>query len=170
MEAQNPCGSRAEVSEVLVVSHDVVGATMAGPGIRYYHLAETLAHDLPVTLAIPAQSPQVNPGHGFALARYTPKDWPSLEGLVDQAEVVVLPSDLANEFPQLAQSRACVVIDGYDPLMVEWLALSPYLDCEPKHVHWAERARALTPQYLIGDFFLCASERQRDWWIRATRS
>ncbi len=41
---------------LLILSHDVVGSQMAGPGIRYYHLARVLARELPVTLAVPGHS------------------------------------------------------------------------------------------------------------------
>ncbi len=38
---------------VLIISHDIISAQMAGPGIRYYHLAEVLSHKFNVLLAIP---------------------------------------------------------------------------------------------------------------------
>ena len=31
--------------------------------------------------------------------------------------------------------------------------------------HWKIQMQRLTHQYLIGDFYICASERQRDWWL-----
>jgi glycosyltransferase involved in cell wall biosynthesis len=72
--------------------------------------------------------------------------------------------------PQLAASRACLVVDGYDPLMAEWLALSRKARNEPGQAedwrgYWHVRMGALAQQYQMGDYFMCASERQRDWWL-----
>jgi hypothetical protein len=63
----------------------------------------------------------------------------------------------------LGQSQIPLVVDGYDPLFAEWLELNRHRpDFEAQ---WAIRLRDLTHQYLVGDFFICASERQRDWWL-----
>jgi glycosyltransferase involved in cell wall biosynthesis len=163
----------------LIISHDVVGANMAGPGIRYYHLARVLAKHVPTMLAAPlpeepgaAQSSQQVAGseYPFALTSYRRGEWETLAEQVAQAEVCLFPSDVADELPQLADSRACLVVDGYDPLMAEWLALSRNAGREERQaeqwrVDWHVRREALARQYRIGDFFICASERQRDWWL-----
>jgi hypothetical protein len=49
-----------------------------------------------------------------------------------------------------------LVIDGYDPFLAEILSLKGDTD---------GLQAALTQAYLAGDFFICASERQRDWWL-----
>ena len=139
---------------------------MAGPGIRYYHLARVLAQHVPTTLATPAQGdarPQA--AQPFAQASYARRRWESIAPLVEQADVCLFPSDIADEFPQLAQSRACLVVDGYDPLMAEWLALSASAPAAERRAGWRARMLALARQHQIGDFYVCASERQRDWWL-----
>lgn len=160
---------------LLIISHDVVGAAMAGPGIRYYHLARVLAKHVPTTLAAPVvqdELGQAQPagGYPFSLANYHRRRWETLAKQVAQADVCLFPSDVADEMPQLAASRACLVVDGYDPLMAEWLALSRNARREPGQteqwrVNWQVRMGALARQYQVGDFFVCASERQRDWWL-----
>lgn len=150
---------------VLFISQDIVGEVMAGPGIRYYHLARTLARDANVVLAVPHESSSVIQGQEFDLVRYTRHDWDSLESQVCTAEIVVCPSDIVSDFPQLGQNSTFLVIDGYDPLLAEWLALSRDVDVETQNVHWWQRMCRLNQQYLAGDFFICASERQRDWWL-----
>jgi glycosyltransferase involved in cell wall biosynthesis len=194
----------AQAPRLLIISHDVVGATMAGPGIRYYHLARVLSRHVPTTLAIPLEDGHAanDPGRPdpgahtdpFAVTHYRRRQWDTLEAAVAAADVILLPSDVAGELSQLASARACLVIDGYDPLMAEWLALgrrarldatsldatSPAAtspdatlpDAAPTpsvaahwRAYWTERMRALSRQYQIGDFFICASERQRDWWL-----
>ena len=62
---------------ILLISHDVVGDSMAGPGIRYLTLARVLARHVPLTFAIPNAVPaevehvrevkvHVNPGEAPA--------------------------------------------------------------------------------------------------------
>jgi glycosyltransferase involved in cell wall biosynthesis len=150
---------------VLLISQDIVGDTMAGPGIRYYHLARTLARHVDVVLAVPHESSSAVNSPGFAVVRYIRQDWTSLEGQISSAEIIVCPSDIASDFPQIAQGDACLVIDGYDPLLAEWLALSSRADLETQAVRWLQRMRELNRQYVVGDYFICSSERQRDWWL-----
>lgn len=153
----NPSG------HVVLVSHDLVGPKMAGPGIRYYHLARVLAREFQVVLAVPGE---LSPDSGdvpFQMRPYQRGQWNTLAPLVDGARVVIFPSDSASEFTELAHSQTPLVVDGYDPLFAEWLELNQHRpDFEST---WALRLRDLTHQYLVGDFFVCASERQRDWWL-----
>src|SRR5689334_22791123 len=101
---------------LLILSHDVVGSQMAGPGIRYYHLARVLARELPVTLAVPGHSTNNLNLPGVTLATYQAEDWATLAPLVAQATVALLPSDLAARFPQWATVACALVIDGYNPI------------------------------------------------------
>ena len=152
-------------TDVLIISHDVVGKQMAGPGIRYYHLARVLSREFNVTLAVPHEQALELTDVGFQTGCYKRGDWGSIMGLVDKARVVIMPSDIASDFPQLSQIQTPLVIDGYDPLLAEWLFLHQSMPITEQHFHWKRRMRELTQQYLMGDFFLCASERQRDWWL-----
>ena len=98
------------------------------------HLARVLAKHVPTTLAAPfedeaGQSAQLaaqtaGAEFPFAVTTYRRGQWETLAAQVAQADVCLFPSDVADELPQLAESRACLVVDGYDPLMAEWLALS----------------------------------------------
>jgi len=152
------------MTRILLISHDVVGQNMAGPGIRYYHLARILANYVDTTLAIPNESPAQLPACDFAVVRYTRGQWATIAAQVQASDVCLFPSDIAGDFPALGESQACLVVDGYDPLLVEWLAL--HVDRQPvQQPKWQQRMIHLNRQYLIGDFYICASERQRDWWL-----
>lgn len=155
----------SSTNRVLVISHDVVGQQMAGPGIRYYHLARVLADEFETILAIPDSSDGQLSTTEFEVVRYNLNDWQTLEPTALTVQVIIFPSDITNIFPKLNQLNIPLVIDGYDPLLVEWLALHNHLPPEEYLPHWDNRMADLGKQYLAGDFFICASERQRDWWI-----
>ncbi len=155
------------MTRVLFVSHDVIGPSMAGPGIRYVHLARALARALGadgrVTLAAPDDSSFSTPELVFH--RYARRDWLSLRAAALASDVIVAPSDIASDLPQLADCAAAIVIDGYDPLMSEWLALQAHHPLDHQMTWWADRQLQLKLQLWLGDRFICASERQRDWWL-----
>jgi glycosyltransferase involved in cell wall biosynthesis len=152
------------LSRVLIASTDVVGAAMAGPGLRAWHLAHTLAARHTVTLAVPGGSDISDPS--FALAPYAPSSG-DLRPLLAQADVVLGQGFVFETCPELLQHELPLAVDLYDPLIVEsldqWAALP------------AERAAALHARFLRlseallrrGDFFLCANARQRDYWLGA---
>lgn len=150
-----------EQSPVLIISHDIVGPKMAGPGIRYWELARVLAHTLPVVLATPnaAQIPDV----GVRVWSYQPGVWESIAAVVETAATIVLCGDVLAWFPQLVQCGKPLVIDGYDPHPLETLAL--FAGTPEQAQRHQERERILQMQCRAGDFFICASERQRDWWL-----
>ena len=149
-------------ASLLIVSHEQIGPQMAGPGIRYYQMARVIGAHLPVTLAAPQGS---QPVAGVTMAFYEDGHWPSLRPLVAQATTVLLPSDLARLFPELAKSDAVIIIDGYNPLLAEWLATYAAGAAADLRERWADRMRAALPALIMGDLYLCASERQRDWWL-----
>lgn len=154
---------------ILLISQDVVGVSMAGPGIRYFHMARVLSQHGDVRLAFPhpdpllaqemirEQLPHVTP------ILYQPGDWQPILAQLADVDVAIFPSDVASLCPGLADSALALVVDGYDPLLAEWLAME--VDSPNIHHWWPDRMRALVPQYLLGDFFICASERQRSWLL-----
>lgn len=141
---------------VLVVSHDVVGAQMAGPGIRYYHLARVLAREFPTILAVPVGS-TLRASSDFSVIVYNSGRDANLEDAMRNARVVVAPALWVAQAPSLTEADAPLVVDGYDPYVAETLVLHP--DAV------VQQQADLTQAYLAGDFFICASERQRDWWL-----
>ncbi len=149
--------------KLLILSHERIGPKMAGPGIRYHALASVMSSRLPVCLATPAGSALPDNTAPFDTLLFEPGRWDSIESAAREASIILMPGDMAWHFPQLAECTAWLVIDGYDPLMPEWLAT--YADATDAGAAWAARMSQLQAQYLAGDFYICASERQRDWWL-----
>jgi glycosyltransferase involved in cell wall biosynthesis len=128
---------------------------MTGPGIRYYQLARVLSREFPVTLAMPSGS-DLAPSQNHAILPYHNGQDAALEQPIRHARAILVPAVSFTSVPFLAQTSAPLIIDGYDPFVAETFLVM---------ADTAAQQVALTQAYLAGDFFICASERQRDWWL-----
>jgi glycosyltransferase involved in cell wall biosynthesis len=155
----------ALVTRVLLVSNGPVGATMAGPGIRYRQFALQLADRFDVTLVIPNEPEEKLPGVRQLRARdYSHARFKQLARSYD---VVVAQQLSVGAMQALARSRTRVVYDLYDPLLFERLG---YHTGGKSSAAYAEPlARAVNQKQLLalqtGSAFICASDRQRDLWL-----
>jgi glycosyltransferase involved in cell wall biosynthesis len=148
-----------------MISHDLVGPRMAGPGMRYWELAQVLARHCPVTLAAPEGSRSLDPSSAVRVAPYPRQDAGRMRQLVEQAEVVVAPGDTLVEFPFLLSVDKYKVMDGYDPHTFESLAWNEGQALAGRLNSHRGRLEIVNAQCAVGDFFLCASERQRMLWL-----
>jgi len=152
-------------ASVLMISHDLVGPQMAGPGMRYWELSQVLARHCSVVLAAPEGSSAPGADAAVSLQVYLRGHADSLRPLVDSAQVIVAPGDVLLEFPFLLDVDAYLVMDGYDPHTFESLAWNEGLALDSRLATQGERLRVLAMQCGVGDFFICASERQRMLWL-----
>ena len=149
------------MSRVLVITSDYVQKRMAGPAIRAVELSRQLnaaGHD--VTLAIPNET-DLDP-EPFQMARY---DYDILSGLVRGQDVVLFQGWALESFPFLRDSVARLVVDLYGPFLLELLVTRQH---DPHPDRLADPAGTLlvtNEQIRRGDYFICASEKQRDYWL-----
>jgi GT2 family glycosyltransferase/glycosyltransferase involved in cell wall biosynthesis len=149
--------------KLLIISHDVIDEKMAGPGMRYLEMGKALSDDIQVTIAVPSQTdldlPEVD------LKEYQDIKPGSLNKLVDESDVVLISSYLVERFPFLWSTQTRVVVDLYDPFVLE--NLHYYLDEAPANQDYLNQQSVdITNKLaLIGDFFICGNERQRDYWL-----
>ncbi len=149
------------MTDILVLANEHVNRRMAGPSIRSFEFARVLSADgHRVTLASPF--PSDLPPQEFVVTTY---DASSLPGLVAQHQVVVLQGWVMDRFPLLRQARARLVIDLYDPFPLEVLILYAREAMEMRLAAQRHAIRAVTDQIRDGDLLLCASEKQRDYWL-----
>lgn len=155
---------------VLLISHDLVGPRMAGPGMRYWELARVLARHGPVMLAAPEGSclptaQDQGEAVSLRLVQYARYDAERMRELAQSAEVIVAPGDSCVEFPFLLSCDKYLVMDGYDPHTFESLAWNEALPMEERLDSHQGRLRILEMQCAVGDLFVCAGERQRMLWL-----
>jgi glycosyltransferase involved in cell wall biosynthesis len=150
---------------LLIISPDSVNSNMGGVGIRYWELARQLAPVAEVTLAVPNQSDLT--AETFAIRRYQEGRSETLEPLAAAADVVLLAGFTIYHNPFLRDVSQYLVIDLYDPMILENLErFAGRLPAERNSLHQLGVA-TFNELFSRGDFFICASEKQRDYWLGA---
>jgi GT2 family glycosyltransferase len=150
-------------SKLLIISHDTIGAKMAGPAIRYWELARVLSQHYDVTLAAPGTPARED--EGFEIRGYKRMDAGSIAPLIEQADVILTFAYLLNELPILGTTGKPLILDLYDPYILENLETFRTLPDHEQNEKHAAFLAALNHQLGAGDFFVCASERQRHFWL-----
>ena len=150
-----------ERQRVLVVTPDIFTTRMAGPAIRAWQIAEALADRHVVTLASTASICEVTSPRFDVVA---PDDH-GLRRIAKDATVVVAQGFAMEGRPYLKAEDKVVIVDIYDPLHLEQLELFRDETAEKRRVTVREATRVLNEQLVRGDFFVCASSKQRDFWL-----
>jgi glycosyltransferase involved in cell wall biosynthesis len=151
------------MTQVLIVSHDVVGRRMAGPGIRYWELSRVLSRDFQVTLAVPGDTSISD--QEFDVLAY-PADQPStLDRRVREADVVLTYGYMLHEWPFLASMDTPWIADVYVPEPTEALAWHGTEGEGLRKQNYRRVFQTLEPLVQHADFYICANERQRDFWL-----
>jgi glycosyltransferase involved in cell wall biosynthesis len=154
------------MSRVLVVSQDYVRRAMAGPAIRSFELAHQLhLAGNEVTLATPVSTDIGK--QPFRVVTYDDIEPDGLRHIAPGHDVVVGMGWVFAHSPALRESGASLVVDLYDPFHLENLAAMALDQTPGRFADWEFVLGVLIEQIRVGDFFLCASERQRDLWIGA---
>ena len=133
---------------------------MPGPAIRAFELARALGKRMEVVLASTVSVEGAHPNADLRLAV-----GPELPRLVSEASVSFAPSSLVYMAEELRATSNPVAVDIYDPYHLENLEM-PGAAGPAEHDRSVTRlAGVLNTALRRGDFFTCASERQRDFWL-----
>ena len=150
--------------KVLVVANDHVGSRMAGPGIRSLRFATELAGEHDVTLVVPFATDITD--ERITIVQDDPWDARRMNERVRGFDVVVAQKLPVMTMRRLAGSRTVAIYDLYAPLAVEELAFqSREKRTRRAGAEWRLTAVTQDVSLLCGDAFICASERQRDFWL-----
>ncbi len=150
------------MTKVVLISNDVIGERMAGPGIRFWEFAKALKDDFQVHLAVPNKDHPA--GSGFVVSSYA-QDEGRLRELASAADAIVFQGFVLHNYPFIAELGIPLVVDVYDPFILENLRIHAHETMsERERIHGSDLA-VLNSQLWAGDFFLCASEKQRDFWL-----
>ena len=146
---------------VAIVIQDVIGPRLAGPAIRALAMGRALAaagHDVQVRSLHAADHPDplvVDGGLGG----------PAATGVARWADVIVVQGDVLGPCDALARGDGTLVCDLYDPVQMEGLARGAGSPLSDRFASTRHALGVLSTQLERGDLFLCASERQRLFWL-----
>jgi GT2 family glycosyltransferase/glycosyltransferase involved in cell wall biosynthesis len=153
---------------LLIISPDSVNMNMGGVGIRYWELANVLAKTTQVTLAVPNETALVP--QGFAIQTYKPGDEDTLKPLVSVADIILLSGFIVYHHPFLRDVSKFIIVDLYDPTVLENLERFSARPMDEQNGLHQLGVTAYNELFKLGDFFVCASEKQRDYWLGALSS
>ncbi len=146
---------------MVVVTDDVLTAKMAGPAIRAWHIADALAAQHEVVLATTSELCDVVSPR-FSVESAGGARFAELERWCD---VAIAQGYLLHNVPEFRGSEKIMLFDLYDPLHLEALVLTSGHSEPDRSVNVANTVGTLREQLTRGDFFVCASDKQRDLWL-----
>ncbi|WP_150526433.1 glycosyltransferase [Roseibium sediminis] len=147
---------------LLVVCNDVIGTQMAGSAIRCIEIARALFHDFDVTVT----APRVEGGLDLPFP-VLETDQRHHRQLADCADVILVQGNALIRHPFLKRARAALIADLYCPLPLEYHQSSQGVEIGTRMAAGSYAARVMAEQLAYCDYFLCASEKQLDFWAGA---
>lgn len=149
---------------ILVITGDPIGKNLSGPGIRAWNIASELSTKHDVTLMTFMELSGVI-SDGFKLAHVQAGDDKEFRKWEQWADIIIFQGHALDFFPSLANSTKTLVVDVYDPMHFEQLEQSRHLGDKEWSALVAGAARTMENQLLRGDFFICATERQKHLYL-----
>jgi len=151
------------MTRVLIITGDAIGLRMAGPAIRAWNMAIILARENEVVLMTTTSLEQVDAP--FRLARARPGEDAAFGQYEEWAEVIVFQGYAMSQFSALRNTNTIIVADIYDPMHLEMLEQGRELARATWELQVRTATDVLNDQLAHADFFLCASERQRMFYL-----
>lgn len=146
--------------KVLVITGDTIAPKMAGPAIRASEIARELGLVCDVRLLSTSAATDI--GMSIPVLQANGR---SLKAHVAWADIVVFQGFVLANNPWIARAGKILVADLYDPMHLEHLEDAQQLPVHKRQADVSQTIAALIHQIRVADFFICASEKQRDLWI-----
>ncbi len=150
----------SRVTRLALLSSEPIRERMAGIGIRYLEMARRLpAHGVDTVLLSPGPVAEVE-ALGLPARQVRQAERGRLRELLVDCDAAVAQGQWANDLVLEAPALP-TAIDLYDPWLVENLHYAETLGLDPyrnDHASWVL-------QMSRGDFFLCSSEEQRQFYL-----
>lgn len=148
---------------IVIITGDPIGARMAGPAIRASNMARVLAVENEVRLISTTVAKPIDDSYEiFTVPLSRPKAMAPHE---EWADIIILQGHALQYFPSLEETTKVLVVDVYDPMHLEQLEHGRDKTMTLWNDQVSDSNEALNHQMALGDFFLCASDRQRHFWL-----
>lgn len=159
--------------KVLLLSDDIVGKNMAGPGIRVWEMAISFSKekDFEVGIACPDFSHIETEGHPqLTIFKYSLDKEDTLLDFASQFDIFILTGYILHKFPRLVNLKKFIVADLYIPFLLENLFVydSNKFKLEERQLIHKRDLRVLMNLLLNSHCFLCANEKAERLLCRNT--
>jgi glycosyltransferase involved in cell wall biosynthesis len=144
--------------KVLLQSHEYVGTSMAGPGIRYFEFAKALSKRHEVTLVVPNEPDIAHPE--FKICRSD-----NLKELLRGSDILItqLIHPKVALYAKLAGVK--IILDAYDPMPIENLEVFKYSPKKARNKHNRHILENFRFSFYMADTIIAGSHKQRDLWM-----
>lgn len=151
---------------IALIVNDTIGDNMAGSGIRFWEFARSLSRYAPVTLVVPPVVPLSSPPQpDFEAEIVVCQTRAELQAIAQHGSVIVTLGRILAQYPFLTKMGKPLVLDLYDPFLLAGLHRFSKKSL-PDRMMLNERYRKTHhSQISAADFMICASEKQRDYWL-----
>lgn len=159
-----PVTERPNLPRVVVVTGDPFGLKLAGPAIRAWSIAKALSSTCEVTLVSlsRAESESVD---GIPTIHIRAGDESSMNRVIDGVDIILFQGHALAAFDCIKRSSARIVADIYDPMHLEQLEQAKELGDAEWRRQVEDATAVMNEQLERADFFICASEKQRDFYL-----
>jgi len=155
--------------KILLLSDDIIGKNMAGPGIRVWEMACSFSRekDFEVGIACPDFSqidikdyPELN------IFKYSLQKEDELIDFASQFDIFILTGYILLKFPRLINLNKFIIADLYIPFILENLFVYDLkkFKLEDRQLIHNRDLRVLMNLLLNSHHFLCANEKQKDFY------
>lgn len=151
------------MKKVLLISPDVIAKKMTGPGIRYYNFSIELSKNFDVTLFIPNRDTDLELKNEKFKVIYGDKG--ELKNCADSVDSIIVQGIAFRLYPFLKKLKKPIVVDIYDPITLENLELRKFITLKDRLTYHETDLDLILEQLSLGDYFICASEKQKDYWL-----
>jgi len=152
------------MAKILLICKDALGEKMAGPGIRSFEIARELSKNHAVTLAGP--EPVNLSDKQFKIIGYNKrKETKDLGEIVKNFDLVIAQFLKPSLLEKIRKNNIRYIADLYDPLIIETLEHFKDQPDSVSAINFDFQRYLTILQILYSDLILCASEKQKDYYI-----
>ncbi len=149
--------------KILILSGSAIDKKVTQSGLRCLEFAGSLCGELEVTLAAPNESDSSY--DGFEFVRYKRDNPQSIIDLIYDNDIILFCGMDTASYHFLKELDKPIIFDISAQSYIEPLvSLKGQMDIDTRKEREAA-AKRVASQLQLGDFFICASERQRDYWL-----
>lgn len=146
---------------LLIISDGAVESEMTLSAIRVWNFAKVMSKYMNVILAIPNK---LNfPPMEFEITRYT--DDLSIGNLCARTDILLFSGAMLDKFENLKRSDKYLILDIYNPYNLTTFKENKDKLGGKKIKKNKFFVEAINKQLSYGDYFICASEKQRSFWV-----